>query len=108
MLFKAANYGWKLVELLKLQTITLNLSLFNVTTDIKPADRLKHDKQVASGDELHNQRAVSILHDHTQQLDHPLMVQAGHDVSLLQQWPFTLPGKYSKDSENQISTRQVA
>lgn len=89
------------MELLKLQTWILNLSFFNVTTDIKPADRLQHDQQVASGDEFHNERAVSVLHDHTQQLNHPLVVQACHDVALLQQWPFALPGKYNKNSENQ-------
>lgn len=71
------------------------------------ADRLKHDQQVASGDELHHERTVFILHNNTQQLNHSLMVQACHDVALLQQWPFTLPGQKSETSESQKQPRHV-
>lgn len=50
----------------------------------KPTNGLQHVQKVASGDEFHDKRAISILHNHTQQLDHSLMVQARHDLSLLQ------------------------
>lgn len=59
--------------------------------NLDPADRLQHHQQVASGDELHNQWAVPVLHDHTQQLHHSLVVETCHDVPLCQQWFFALP-----------------
>ena len=73
--------------------LLLIISLFNSTTDIETADRLEHDQKVASGNQLHDQRAVFVLHDHPQQLDHPLMIQARHDAPLSKKQPFTLPAK---------------